>query len=106
MVKISQKERRRWVRAKRVMSIEYRIKKSKRKLADSGWHLSTTHDMSIGGLSFYSELELEEGDLIDLSVCLSGVLEIFNGPAKVVRVEKRKTGAVFLVGVKFLEKTT
>ena len=55
MVKQMTDERRFWVRAKRVLSIQYRLIKSRRKEIDRAWHLSTTQDMSYGGLSFYTD---------------------------------------------------
>ena len=60
MVKQAIDERRIWVRAKRVLSIEYRLVKTRRKNAGQIWYLSTTNDMSYGGLSFYSEKELKK----------------------------------------------
>ena len=35
---------------------------------------------------------------------MSGVLDIYNGKGTVVRVTKKKTGAYFLVGIKFNDK--
>jgi c-di-GMP-binding flagellar brake protein YcgR len=105
MVKaVSNKERRGFVRAKRVLSIQYRLAKSKRKNTDSKWHLSMTQDMSLGGLAFYTDMDLRADDVIELHVVMSGVLDIFNGYAKVLRVEKKKTGAYALIAVKFVDK--
>lgn len=91
------KERRQSIRAKRVLSIEYRLagKKNER------WNLSTTEDMSLGGLSFYSEEQYRSGAKLEIHVVMSGVLDIYKGNATVVRSEKRSNGVVFLVAVKF-----
>lgn len=104
MVKRKAEERRSSVRAKRVLSIQYRLVNTKRKGANLAWHLSATEDMSIGGLSFYTDCEYRIDDTLQILVVMSGVLDIFKGNAKVVRVEKKKTGAYYLVAVKFVDK--
>ena len=103
MVKLSGKERRQSIRAKRVLSIEFSLAKSIRKNTDRDEHLSTTEDMSLGGISFYTEYEYKKGDILDLRVVMSGVLDIFDGKAKVIRTIKKR-GNYFLIGVEFLEK--
>lgn len=97
-------ERRESIRAKRVLSIYYRVYKSRRKIIDTTWKLSTTEDMSVGGLSYYADQELKEGDVIELQVIMSGILDIFKGYGKVVRVTKKKAGATYLVAIKLLSK--
>jgi len=104
MVKQTTKDRRFWIRAKRVLSIQYRLVQSRRKSYDHSWHLSTTQDMSYGGLSFYSDLEFRKNEILELHVVMSGILDIFNGFGKVTRVEQKKTGSYFLIGVKFNEE--
>lgn len=99
-------ERRQYTRAKRVLSVEFQLAKSQRKNADKSVHISTTEDMSLGGISFYSEQEYLEGDILDVRVVMSGVLDIFHGAAKVVRSIPRKSGSVHLVAVKFLKTAT
>ena len=97
-------DRRDWVRAKRILSIQYRLVKSKLKKFDDSWSLSMTEDMSVGGLSFYTEREFRIDDVLDLHVVMSGILDIYNGLGTVVRVTKKKTGAHFLIGIKFNDK--
>jgi hypothetical protein len=104
MMKQSIEERRFWVRAKRVLSIQYRLTKTRRKNADKAWHLSTTQDMSFGGLSFYTDQEFKKDEILELHVVMSGILDIFNGTGKVVRVERKETGSYFLTAVKFVEQ--
>ena len=98
-------ERRNFVRAKRVLSIEHKLKKRNSKTIVSTWSLSTTQDMSLGGLTFYSETEYKKNDTIELKVLMSGVLEIFNGLAKVLRVEKTRSSSYHLIAVSFLKNT-
>ena len=102
MVKQTVEERRSTLRAKRVLSIELRIFKSTRKHIDRSWYLTTTQDMSLGGIAFYSEREYCAGDIVELRVIMSGVLDIFKGLAKVVRIDKKEMGAFYLVAVKFI----
>lgn len=105
MVKAAIQERRNFIRAKRVMSIQYRLLKSKIKTPTTKtWHLSATHDMSLGGVGFYSDVEYRVGDIIELQVIMSGLLHIYDGSAEVVRVEKK--GSVYFVGVRILSKST
>ncbi len=108
MVKQSTNEKRHAIRAKRILSIQYRVVKTKVKNADKRWHLSTTHDMSFLGLAFFSDVPLHVDDVLELNVVMSGILDIFKGYGKVVRVEKKVTGAFFLVAIRFVElkKTT
>ena len=103
MVKPLAADRRRAVRAKRILSIQYRLMKSKlrRRDADTNWHLSTTHDMSFLGLSFLSDVPFQMEDILELHVVMSGILDIFKGYGQVVRVEKKETGAFYLIAVKF-----
>jgi len=103
MVKQSIQERRQAVRAKRVLSIQLRlVKSSRRKNVDRSWCLSTTQDMGIGGVAFYSETEYSPNDILELHITMSGFLDIYKGFGKVSRVERKKTGAYFLTAVKYI----
>lgn len=97
------KERRQFVRAKRVLAIEYRRADKSRKA--SAWHLSTTEDMSLGGIKFYSEIELRSGDMLEIRVVMSGVLDIFKGLVKVVRVEKKASSSYFVTAAQFIKSS-
>ena len=68
------------------------------------WCLSTTYDMSFGGVCFYTDQPLVVGDILDIDVVMSGVLQIFKGKAKVVRIEKKKCAVFFLTAVELLKK--
>ena len=103
MVKQVTAERRTWVRAKRVLSIQFRFVKGISHESKHIWHLSTTQDMSMGGLAFYTDREYHAGDLLEVKVVMSGLLDIFNGQAQVVRVEKKRTGAYFFTAIRFVE---
>jgi hypothetical protein len=96
-------ERRQAVRAKRILSIQFRLAKSKIKESDKSWHLSTTYDMSVLGLSFLSEVAYHVDDTLELHVVMSGVLDIFKGYGKVVRMERKESAAFYLIAVKFIE---
>lgn len=102
MVKPLIRERRNWIRADRVLSLEYRLSKSRRKDADRSWHLSTTQEISLGGLSFYGDEEYRPGDVLEIRVVMSGILDVFRGFAEVVRVERKKMAASHFVAVKFI----
>ena len=99
----SVQERRIWSRAKRVLSLQFRLVNRQNKEYKDQWHLSTTQDMSLGGLAFYTDIEYRQGDILEVHVVMSGVLDIFNGLAKVVRLEKRKSAAYFLVAVEYID---
>jgi hypothetical protein len=105
MVKQTGRERRQAIRAKRILSIQYRLIKSKGKLKifNTPWYLSTTHDMSILGISFLSEVPFQMRDILELHVVMSGVLDIFKGEGEVVRVEQKIPGAFYLIAVKFID---
>ncbi|OGX05853.1 MAG: hypothetical protein A2Z88_01120 [Omnitrophica WOR_2 bacterium GWA2_47_8] len=102
MVNRVAEDRRQAVRAKRILSIQYRLVESKHRKPEKDWHLSTTQDMSVLGLSFLSDAAYAIGDCIELKVIMSGVLDIYNGLAKVVRAERKKGAAYYLMGVKFV----
>jgi hypothetical protein len=101
MVKQASKERRQWLRAKRILSIQHRLIKRGRKKCATRWSLSTTEDMSVGGLAFLTEYEYKKTDMIEIKVIMSGLLDIYSGVAEVVRVEKNKTAVFFLTAVAF-----
>ena len=96
-------ERRKYIRAKRVLSIQHRLYKRRGKLIKNSWHLSTTENMSVSGLLFSSVVPYQKGDMIELEVVMSGVLSVFKGQAKVLRVEQRRYGTYSAVAVKFLK---
>ena len=102
MVKQSRDERRSYSRAKRVLSIQYRLVKNRYNSREAKWHLSTTHNMSLGGVAFFTDQEYKVNDILEIHVVMSGVLDIFKGLAKVVRIEGKVTGAFFLTAVKFI----
>ncbi len=60
--------------------------------------------MSAVGLSFLSEVSYPVDDVLEMHVVMSGVLDVFKGFARVVRVEKKSSGALFLLGVRFVRR--
>lgn len=103
MVRQSIEERREAIRAKRILSIQFRIVKSRVKDFDNSWHLSTTHDMSFSGIAFLSDIPMQVDDVVELQVVMSGILDVCKGFGQVVRVEKKSTGVYCMVAVKFVE---
>jgi hypothetical protein len=102
MVKQNPKERRQHLRAKRILSIQYRLVKGRGRQAERTWRLSTTQDMSVFGLAFLSEVSYVMGDVLEIKVVMSGILDIYSGLAKVVRIESKKTAAYDLVAVRLM----
>lgn len=100
MVKPLVKERRTSIRTKRVLSIEYRLHKSKKGSIDKSWHLSTTQEIAAAGLSFYSDFEHSTDDILQIRVIMSGILDVFKGFGRVIRVERKRMGATCFVAVK------
>ena len=100
------KDRRKFVRAKRVLSIQHRLVKRRGKSIKDTWHLSVTENMSVSGLLFSSNVEYQKDDIIELEVVMSGVLSVFKGLAKVIRVERRRYGTSTAVATKFLAPST
>jgi hypothetical protein len=98
-------ERRDSIRAKRIITVRHRIVEHNGKKVDSMWQLSTTENMSLSGLLFTSGLAYHMGDIIELQVVMSGVLDIFNGYGKVMRTSRNK-GGHYLVGVKYVNLKT
>ena len=98
-------ERRDSIRAKRIVTVRHRLFKHKGKKVSSPWQISMTEDMSFSGLLFVSAIEYEAGDIVEIEVVMSGLLDIFNGFGLVVRREKRK-GGFFHVAVKYIDLKT
>lgn len=98
-------ERRDSVRAKRIITVRHRLIKHNSRKVNSIWQLATTENMSLSGLLFVSALPYHSGDIIELQVVMSGILDIFNGFGKVVRVSRNK-GGYFQVGVKYVDLKT
>ena len=91
-------ERRRYVRAKRILSIEHRIYKRKGKMVDGRWHYSTTKNMSLAGVLFLSEIPYLVGDILEVRVVMLG-LDVFRGFGRVVRVEEKKRGTAYGIAI-------
>jgi hypothetical protein len=95
-------ERRDSVRAKRIITVRHRLIKHNSRKVDSMWQLATTENMSLSGLLFVSALAYHPGDIVELQVVMSGVLDIFNGFGKVMRAFRNKAG-YYQVGVKYVD---
>ena len=95
-------ERRDSVRAKRIVTVRHRLVKHKNRKVESMWQLATTENMSLSGQLFVSALAYHAGDIIELQVVMSGVLDIFNGFGKVIRATRNK-GGYYQIGVKYVD---
>jgi len=95
-------ERRDSVRAKRIITVRHRLIKHNNRKVNSIWQLAATENMSLSGLLFVSALVYHPGDIVELQVVMSGVLDIFNGYGKVVRATRNKSGN-YHVGVKYVD---
>lgn len=92
-------ERRQFTRANRVMSVQHRLFKRNGKKINDQWHLSASQNMCINGVLFGSDVPYLVNDIVELRVVMSGVLDIFTGLGRVVRVDKKKLGAFYLIAV-------
>jgi hypothetical protein len=79
-------ERRKGERVNRVVAIRHRLIKRSGLKAASAWSLSTTKNMSHSGLLFLSSIPYRKGDILELQVVMSGIIEIYSGQAQVTRV--------------------
>lgn len=95
-------ERRKAHRARRIISIQFRRVSGGKDRPDHDWHLSTTYDMSALGLSFMSDVVFCVHDVLELNVVMSGILDIFQGFGKVVRVEHKAQNSLYLIAVEFV----
>ena len=98
------KERRKHLRAKRVLSIEHRLFKRKGKIVDGSWQFSTTENMSIAGILFLSDIPYLIGDILQIHVVMSGILDVFQGYGRVVRVEPKTSGRSYLIAIAFIDE--
>ena len=101
----SYEERRDSIRANRIITVRHRLVRRKKRKALSIWQVAATENMSLSGLLFISALPYESGDIVELQVVMSGILDIFNGYGKVLRVS-RKRGGAFQVAVKYVDLKT
>lgn len=102
MIKTNVQERRDSVRIKRIVTVRHRLHKRDNKKREDIWQLSTTEDMSYSGLLFNSVLPYQTDDVLELQVVMSGVLFLFNGYGRVVRVLKNEKD-YFQVAVKYVD---
>ena len=100
-------DRRKGIRAQRVLSIQFRLFKkaeTTKTIEDSPWHHSTTHDMSYSGISFLSTVPFQIDDILELNVVMSGLLDIVDSYGQIVRVQKKEHGAQYIIAVKLISK--
>ncbi|MBF0331039.1 MAG: PilZ domain-containing protein [Candidatus Omnitrophica bacterium] len=95
-------ERRRGDRADRVVAISHRLFKNGSRHDLSDWSLSTTKNMSHSGLLFLSDVPYRIGAVLELHVVMSGMIDIFVGKAKIMRIIENGPRS-FDVGVKYVQ---
>ncbi|MBF0122516.1 MAG: PilZ domain-containing protein [Candidatus Omnitrophica bacterium] len=98
-------ERRGALRAERVVAIRHRLHQSVLKRTEESWSLSSTHNMSLTGLLFSSEIPYAVGDILEVSVTLSVIVDIFQGFGEVTRVDE-KSGRCYEIAVRFVQLKT
>jgi len=95
-------DRRDSIRAHRIITVRHRLVKQKGSKNSNPWQLSVTENMSLSGLLFVSAIAYDKGDLVEVEVVMSGILDIFNGYGEVVRVNHHK-GGHYLVAIKYVD---
>ncbi len=94
-------ERRNGERVNRIFAVRHRLVRRPGSRSISDWSLSSTRNMSHSGLLFLSATSYRRGDVLELQVVMSGVIDVYNGRAEVMRV-KEISAAAFDVGVKYI----
>ena len=103
MIKNSIAERRRSIRAERILNIRHRLYRRGEKTFNGPAYISFTQNMSHNGILFHSSAPYQVGDVVEVEVVLSGVLDIFRGYGKVVRVDKRPSRPVYSVAIQLID---
>ena len=96
-------DRRSALRAPRILNIRHRLYKRKGKMVDSPWYVSMTENMSGNGILFHSSAAYLVGDTVELEVIFYGVLDVFRGFARIVRVDKGKAGGGYPIAVTLID---
>jgi len=102
MIKKNFNERRDGVRVRRIVTVRHRLHKRDNKVREDVWQLATTEDMSYSGLLFTSVLPYKANDVVELQVVMSGVLFLFNGFGRVMRVAENKKDS-YRIAVKYVD---
>ena len=103
MIKNNVDERRRSIRAQRILSIRHRLHRRGNQTFDLPWYVSLTENMSVNGVLFNSAAFYQKDDILEVEVVLSGVLDIFRGYGRVVRVDKKESGVVYAVALTLID---
>ncbi len=98
-------DRRQALRANRVVAIKHRLIQRNAKKSEGSWSLSTTRNMSYNGILFLSDTSYKVGDIVEVSVVISGVIDVVKGNAKVVRFQENGDTS-FDVAVKLIQPKT
>jgi hypothetical protein len=95
-------ERRDSIRAKRIVTVKHRRVKHKGKSVNGKWQVSLTENMSLSGLLFVSPVGYDKGDVIEIEVVMSGILDIFKGFGEVIRSSSQK-GGHYYIAVRYVD---
>ena len=94
-------ERRDGSRVNRVVAVSHRLAVARKIKPSADWSLSTTKNMSHSGLLFMSTVPYRKNAVLDLQVVMSGIIDLYNGLARVMRVQEVGDTS-FAIGVKLL----
>ncbi len=94
-------ERRDGCRVNRVVAVSHRLAVVRRTKPLADWSLSTTKNMSHSGLLFLSAIPYRKNAVLELQVVMSGIIDLYNGQARVMRVQEVGNTS-FEIGVRFL----
>lgn len=94
-------ERRRSMRAYRILNVRHRLHK-RSVPPNKSWNLTVTENMSAYGILFTSPIPYSIDDIIEMEVVMSGVLDVFKGYARVVWAAKRKKSNAYSIGVEYV----
>lgn len=82
-------ENRKSIRAERSFDIRHRLSKQAFKRTIEPWLMSKTKDISSSGASFVSPVSYQRDDVLEIEITTAGVIEVYKGFAKVVRVQEQ-----------------
>lgn len=96
-------ERRKFRRIKDPLMVGFRIRAHKSGEARSSYHEVDVRDLGAGGLFFYFDQSLVEGELIDIEISFAAAKEPVECVGRVLRMEGVERGGLVLVAAEFVE---
>lgn len=95
-------ENRKSIRAERSFDIRHRLSKQNRQRVIEPWIMSKTKDISSSGICFASPVLYQKDDILDIEVMTAGIIEVYKGLAKVVRIQEQ--WGHYYTALMFIEK--